>query len=85
MIDLSTLLPPTSPRVRYRYRYGQDERECSARLRHNSQFIVALAVSRFPVPSIGAVFGVTAECINQRLRKVHLTKRSGRPVMAHSR
>lgn len=65
------------------YHYEEAWHGCRDRMSRSNRFIVALAISQvMRPPQIGAFFGVTAECINRRLRKGGLTRASGRPVKA---
>lgn len=69
------------------YHYEEAYHQCRDRMQENSGFLVALSINpAFPVPAIGAVLGVTAECVRRRLRLAGLARRrgnlSGRPRVA---
>ncbi len=75
--------PPlfTPVHVEPAYHYEEAYHQCRDRLQGNGAFIIALSINpAFSVPAIGAVLGVTAECINRRLRRHGLTRPSHRPV-----
>lgn len=74
--------PPlfTPVHVEPAYHYEEAYHQCRDRMQENTGFLVALSINpAFPVPAIGAVLGVTAECVRRRLRLAGMRRKRGAP------